>query len=389
MSVTKPAGFVATGVASGIKPSGEADLALVATADGRPVPAAAVFTPNKAAAAPVRLSRSHLASTQGHAAAVLLNSGNANAVTGKPGEEAALTSAEALALELGTEAKNVLVCSTGLIGIPFDPTPILRSVPSLVASASPDPEGGSRAARAIMTTDTRPKQAVLEAEGFTVGAMAKGAAMLSPSMATMLAVLTTDACASPSSLSSALQKAVAGTFNEVIVDGCCSTNDTVAVLANGSGPEVGGEQLTEAFRVVCEDLAWQMVCDAEGATKVATVLVRGAADRADAIRAARQVATSQLFQCSLHGADPYWGRVVSEVGAAGVAFELSSVDVSYGGVVVCRGGVAAPHDTLAVSSHMAGDRVVVEVDLGLGEGSARALTTDLSPAYVELNATTS
>lgn len=392
MSVTAVDGFVAAGIHCGVKPALVLDLALVATADGRPVPAAAVFTSNKAAAAPVQVSRQHLSSTAGHATAVVINSGNANAATGAVGREHASQTCALVADALSCPPAEILVCSTGLIGIPlpFDTT-IGPGIRPLVAARAASPEAGLLAARAIMTTDTRPRLARVAGEGFSVGGMAKGAAMLAPDMATMLAVLTTDAEVDPAALQEALAEAVAGSFNALTVDGCTSTNDTVIVLANGrAGPPLGGRRaVASALAAACSSLAAQMASDAEGATKVATVRVRGARTSDDARAAARKVAESELVKCSLYGADPYWGRVVSELGSAGAHFDIDRVSVSYGGVVVCREGVAADHDKSAVAAHMAGAQVSIEADLGLGDGEAVVLTTDLTHAYIDENMGTS
>jgi glutamate N-acetyltransferase/amino-acid N-acetyltransferase len=222
--------------------------------------------------------------------------------------------------------------------------------------------------------------------------MAKGAAMLSPHMATMLAVLTTDANATPAQLAAALRGAVAHSFNDLSVDGSCSTNDTVVALASGRAGPADPAALADAMARVCRDLAHQMAADAEGATRVARVTVTGATSDAEAARAARRVAESQLVQSSLHGADPYWGRVVSELGSAGVGFSLERVSVSYGEVTVCEGGVAAPlsgRQREALAAHMAGPSVELGADLGLGSGRAQVLTTDLSPAYIAENMRTS
>lgn len=389
MSVTAPGGFVAAGGACGIKPGGAADLALVATADGRAVPAAAVFTSNKACAAPVELSRRHLEATGGRAAAVVLNSGNANAATGAQGRADARRMAELTAKGLGCGTEEVLVCSTGLIGYPLPMDPLETGIPALVPALAPDGPAGAAAARAIMTTDTRPKTVEVRGGGFVVGGMAKGAAMLAPDMATMLAVLTTDAGVEPAELQVLLARAVTDTFNALSVDGCTSTNDTVIVLASGRAGPVGAGELRAALRDACADLAGQMADDAEGATRVARVVVTGAANDEDAARGARRVSESQLVQCSLHGGDPYWGRVVSELGSAGIAFDLDRVEVAYGGVTVCRGGVAAEHDTDAVAAHMAGRHVELRADLGLGPGRAAMLTTSLSPEYIAENERTS
>jgi glutamate N-acetyltransferase/amino-acid N-acetyltransferase len=233
------------------------------------------------------------------------------------------------------------------------------------------------------------KQTTVDAGAFTVGGMGKGAAMLAPDMATMLAVLTTDAFVDATALARMLRDAVARSFNAVSVDGCTSTNDTVVVLAGGSAGPVDEGALTEALHEACADLAAQMVADAEGGTRVVQIAVRGAVDDAEARRAARRVADSALVKCSLHGGDPYWGRVVSELGSAGVSFDPERVSVSYGGVTTCRKGVAAAHDESAVRSHLAGPHVELAADLGLGSGAAVVLTADLGPGYIAENMRTS
>jgi glutamate N-acetyltransferase / amino-acid N-acetyltransferase len=388
VSVTAPKGFVAAGGAIGVKPLGVPDMAVVATADGRPVPAAGVFTTNLAAAPPVQVSRDHLARNGGRAAAVVLTSGNANAATGDAGMWAAARLSTLVGDGIGAAAEAVLVCQTGLIGVPF-PLEALTNVSAVVGSRRAGEEAGEAAARAIMTTDTVPKQAVARAERWTVGGMAKGAAMLAPHMATMLAVLTTDAAVTSATLQSVLAGAVEETFNAMTVDGCTSTNDTVVLLASGAGGPADPSELAGAVEVVCGSLAEQMVADAEGATKVARIGVSGAADDAQAHRAARKVADSLLVKCSLNGGDPYWGRVVSELGSAGVRFALERTSVRYGGITVCSGGTAAPHDGAAVAAHMAGRYVDVDCDLGVGEGRAAVLTTDLGHGYIDENRTTS
>lgn len=390
MSVTAPRGFVAGGVACGIKASGQPDLSLVATEDGDVVPAAGVFTANRAAAAPVQVSRAHLEATGGRAAAVVLSSGNANAATGQQGVDDAAAMCRLVGQGMGVAPEAVLVCQTGLIGIPLPMAPVESGIPRLVESRAAGRQAGADAATAIMTTDTVRKEAVVVGDGFTVGAMAKGAAMLAPDMATMLAVLTTDATADPTVLRDALRRAVAGSFNVMSVDGCTSTNDTVLVLAGGrSGVAPEAEALADALGEACRQLAEAMVADAEGATKVSHVVVTGAASAEEAHRAARKVADSLLVKCSLNGEDPYWGRVVSELGSAGVAFDLDRVAVAYGDVVVCRGGVAVGHDATALAAHMAGRRVDIRCDLGLGDGTAAVLGTDLGYGYIDENRTTS
>ena len=392
MSATAPAGFVAAGVACGIKAAGVADLALVATVDHRPVPVAATFTTNRVPAAPVVASRAHLAATGGRAAAVVLNSGNANAATGASGSADAERACALVATELGCAANEVLVCSTGLIGIPLPMGPLVAGIPALVAAL--DPDGGAAAAQAILTTDTGPKETLITGPGFSVGGMAKGAAMLAPAMAgppsaTMLAVLTTDAAVEPAQLQAALDAGVAASFDVISTDGACSTNDTVLLFASGVAGPVDGTALAAAVAVACAELAEQMVVDAEGATKVVRVQVTGAATADDARRAARRVAESQLCKCSWYGEDPYWGRIVSELGASGAAFDPDRVAVAYGGIVVCAGGMAAAHDAAAVATVMAGGRIVVAADLGLGSAAAEVLTCDLTPGYIDENMRTS
>ena len=389
MSVVRPKGFVASGVHCGVKAGDALDLALVATADGKPVPAAAVFTSNKATAAPVQVSRANLAASGGQAAAVVLNSGNANAATGRAGRAHAEQMAAAVAAGLGCAAQEVLVCSTGLIGIPLPIDAVLSGVDPLLAAKKGTEEAGLLAAQAILTTDTRPKETMVGTGLVTVGGMAKGAAMLAPNLATMLAVLTTDATATPEELQEALRIAVDSTFNTLVVDGCTSTNDTVIVLASGKMTRPPAGALAEAFTLACADLAEQMADDAEGATRVATIRVWGARSADDARRAARKVAESQLVQCSLHGGDPYWGRIVSELGSSGAEFDPDTVTVAYGGVTVCADGAAAAHDAERVRAHMDGRMVEISAGLGLGDAEATFLMTSLSPEYIAENERTS
>jgi len=387
VTVTAPRGFRAAGVACGIKPSGDPDLALVATVDGQPVPAAGVFTSNLATAAPVQVSRAHLAATNGQAAAVVLSSGNANAATGERGKADAERMCALAAEGLGCGPEHVLVCSTGLIGF-YLPMPALEAgVPAAVAHLTA--EGGPSAAEAIRTTDTHAKQTLVRGDGFTVGGIAKGAAMLAPNMATMLAVLTTDAAVDSAELQAALTAGVADSFNSLSVDGCTSTNDTVLVLASGAAGAVDATAFRAALAQACADLAGQMAGDAEGATKVITVRVTGAVDDAQARAAARKVAESELVKCSFYGEDPYWGRVVSELGSSGAAFDPDKVRVSYGDTAVCVDGIAAEHDEKAVRAHLAERNVSVTCDLGLGSGTGVILTNDLTHAYIDENMRTS
>ncbi len=399
MSVLAAGGFEAFGLASGIKESGAPDLALVATADRTPVSAAGVFTTNLATAAPVLVSRAHLA--DGRAAAVIVNSGNANAATGEQGTRNAQRMCELSARELGCEPTDVLVCSTGLIGIPLPMAPIESSIGRLAAGLATDPGAATAAATAMLTTDTVKKESVATADiggslTLTVGGMAKGAAMLQPAMATMLAVLTTDVAVDPRALRVALQRAVGESFNQLTVDGCTSTNDTVLVLASGAlgNPPIGFggrgyHALTDALTAVCGDLAEQMGRDAEGATKFARITVVGARTVDDARRAARGVANSQLVQCSLNGQDPYWGRILSELGASGAFIDPLQVDIAYGGITVCRDGIAAEHDDRALAAVMAAHDIDIRCDLRVGQSEASVITTDLSYAYIDENAKTS
>ncbi len=393
MSVTAPAGFVAGGLACGIKESGAPDLALVATDDHAPVAAAGVFTTNLAQAAPVQISKRHLAGAR--AAAVVLNSGNANAATGESGRRDARRMCELAAVGLDCDPSDVLVCSTGLIGIPMPMDALEAGIPKLTGTISR--AGGADAARAIMTTDTRPKEAVASLPGATVGGMAKGAAMLSPAMATMLAVCTTDAAVAPDALQRALAAAVAVTFDCLSVDGCRSTNDTVLVLANGRAggapitldDHIRRHALTAALTEVCGSLAEQMARDAEGATKFVRVRVIGARSDGDARTAARAVANSQLVQCSLNGDDPYWGRILSELGASGAFLDPEQVDIAYNGITVCRDGIACDHDAAALTRALARRDIEILCDLRVEHGEAVVLTTDLSHAYIDENRRTS
>jgi len=386
--VTAAHGFVANGIDCGIKANGERDLALVATEDRQPVTAVAVFTANKATAAPVVVSRAHLEATGGRTAAVILNSGNANAATGEQGRRDAERMCELTAAELGCRPDEVLVCSTGLIGFTLPMAKLEAGIPRVAADL--ERKHGAQAAEAILTTDTEKKEVAVVESGFIVGGMAKGAAMLRPNMATMLAVLTTDATVEPALALRALQAAVDDSFNVLSVDGCQSTNDTVMLLASGRQPgPVDEAAFVDAVTRACCDLATQMAADAEGATKVIRVEVKGAASNAEAQQGARAVAESQLVKCSFYGEDPYWGRVVSELGSAGIEFNPDLVSVAYGDTVVCRGGVAVAHDADEVRHCLAQRHVRVVADLGVGSGTGHILTNDLTHAYIDENMRTS
>lgn len=387
MSVTDTPGFLASGVTCGIKPSGAPDLAMVATADGAAVTAAGVFTSNRMTAAPVLVCREHLTTTGGRAAAVVLNSGNANAATGAQGMADARRMAAATAADLGCAAEEVLVCSTGWIGYPLPMDAILGGIPEATAALSDD--GGAAAAEAIMTTDTVPRTTTVFGGGFTVGGIAKGAAMLEPNMATMLAVLTTDAEVDATTATELLRAAVGTSFNCLTVDGAESTNDTVLLLASGSAGPANPGALGAALAEACLSLAVQMADDAEGSTKTVFLSVTGAADDAEAAKGARDTANCQLVKCSWYGEDPYWGRIAAEMGAAGIAFDPDTITISYGGQVVYADGEARPVDESSLKAHMAGRTLDLDVDLGQGTGTARVVTTDLSHAYIDENMRTS
>jgi len=384
--VTAAAGFRAAGIAAGIKASGALDLALVFN-EGPDYPAAAVFTRNRVKAAPVRWTQQVL--TTRRLRAVILNSGGANACTGPGGFQDTHATAEAVAAALsdwGTEtgAIEVAVCSTGLIGDRLPMDKVLAGVGHVVHEMAGGLAGGDEAARAIMTTDTVPKQAALHhPDKWTIGGMAKGAGMLAPSLATMLCVLTTDAVAEAGALEEALRRAAARTFDRLDVDGSCSTNDTVLLLASGAS-EIAPSQtdLDDAVLRVCDDLCAQLQADAEGVTKRVTVTVTGAATEDDALTAARMVARDNLVKTALFGSDPNWGRVLAAVGMAPIGLDPDRITVSFNGSPVCVNGVGAAG---ARQVDLSGGDIDVLVDLKMGEGQAAIRTTDLSHGYVEEN----
>jgi glutamate N-acetyltransferase/amino-acid N-acetyltransferase len=384
--VTAPEGFRATGIAAGIKASGKLDLALVFN-EGPDYAAAGVFTRNQVKAAPVLWSRQVLST--GRLRAVILNSGGANACTGPGGFQDTHATAEAVAAALsewGTEtgAIEVAVCSTGLIGDRLPMDKVIPGVTEIVHEMAGGLTGGDEAARAIMTTDTVPKQVALHhQDNWTVGAMAKGAGMLAPSLATMLVVITTDAAADAAALDAALRRATVVTFDRLDVDGSCSTNDTVLLLSSGAS-EIAPTQheLDEAVRRVCDDLCAQLQADAEGVTKRVTVTVAGARTEDDAVVCARAIARDSLVKTALFGSDPNWGRVLAALGIVPVVLDSTRISVSFNGSPVCIDGVGAPG---ARGVDLSGPDVVVNVDLGLGSAAASIRTTDLSHAYVEEN----
>jgi glutamate N-acetyltransferase/amino-acid N-acetyltransferase len=378
MSVTAPLGFRAAGVTAGLKPSGYRDVAVVIN-DGPSRAAAAVFTTNRVQAAPVKWSRQ--VASGGRVRAVVLNSGGANACTGPLGFQDTHATAERLAAALDDSAGEIAVCSTGLIGERLPMDKLLPAVDAAVAEA--DRSGGVHAADAIRTTDTVVKIAFRRQDGYAIGGMAKGAAMLAPSLATMLVVLTTDADLTSGELDAALRSATAVTFDRLDSDGCMSTNDTVLLMASGaSGVKPGHQDFTRALTEVCADLARQLQRDAEGASKYVTIEVVGAASEADAVTVGRSVARNNLLKCALAGSDPNWGRVLSSVGTTDAVFDPDRLNVAMNGVWVCRAG--APGDDRSKVDLAAKD-ITITVDLSAGPHSAVVLTTDLTEAYVYEN----
>lgn len=376
--VTAAAGFRAAGAVAGLKDSGRPDVALVVN-DGPGFAAAGVFTRNRVQAAPVLWSRQVL--TDGHLRAVVLNSGGANACTGPQGFADTHSTAEHVAGLLGCGAAEVGVCSTGLIGTFLPMDLLLAGVTASSQALAPD--GGLDAAEAIRTTDTVPKVAEREAGGVTAGGMAKGAGMLAPALATMLCVVTTDAVADATVLDTALRQATRTTFDRLDTDGCLSTNDTVLLLASGaSGVELPPDELTELVRRVCDDLAGQLLADAEGAGKEVYIEVSGAATEDDALEVGRAISRSALLKCALAGEDPNWGRVLSAIGTTDATFDPLNLDVGVNGIMVCR--ESAPGEARE-GVDMSGRRIDILVDLKAGSESLTVRTTDLTEAYVHEN----
>jgi glutamate N-acetyltransferase/amino-acid N-acetyltransferase len=378
MSVTAPLGFRAAGVVAGLKKSGDRDVAVVIN-DGPSRAAAAVFTSNRVQAAPVKWTRQVVSG--GRVRAVVLNSGGANACTGSVGFQDAHATAERLGAALADSPGEIAVCSTGLIGERLPMDKLLPAVDAAVAEA--DRSGGVHAADAIRTTDTVVKIAFRRQDGYSIGGMAKGAAMLAPSLATMLCVLSTDADLSAAELDASVRSATAMTFDRLDTDGCTSTNDTVLLMASGAaGVKPDHRDFTRALTEVCADLARQLQLDAEGASKMITIEVVGAASEPDAVTVGRSVARNALLKCAIAGADPNWGRVLTAVGTTDAIFDPDRLNVAMNGVWVCRAG--APGDDRS-KVDLNGREVTITVDLSAGPHSAIILTTDLTEAYVHEN----
>jgi glutamate N-acetyltransferase / amino-acid N-acetyltransferase len=378
VSVTRPQGFRASGVAAGLKSTGARDVALVVN-DGPRHDSASVFTANRCKANPVLWSEQVVG--DGVVRAVVLNSGGANCYTGPDGFQTTHAVAEQVAGHLGIGALDVVVCSTGLIGLANDRIAVLAGVDAAYDALGPD--GGGDAAAAVMTTDSVPKQVVVEAAGWCVGGMAKGAGMLAPQLATMLVVLTTDAAATAADLDVALRAATRVSFDRLDSDGCMSTNDTVTVLASGaSGITPTLDDLTDALTRACTDLAMQLLADAEGADHEIAISVHNAATEDDAVAVGRSVARSNLFKAAVFGNDPNWGRVLASIGTTDAAFDPADLDVAMNGVWVCRKSTPAA-DPATVD--LTGREVTVTIDLKCGSERATVWTNDLTHAYVHEN----
>ena len=382
MSVTHPAGFTASGVVAGLKTSGGKDMALVVNT-GPEHDSATVFTANRCKANPILWSQEVV--KDGVVRAVVLNSGGANCYTGSEGFQTTHAVAERVADELGIGAGDVVVCSTGLIGLTNDRQTLLEGVDACVSALTGD--GGQNAAEAIMTTDTVSKTVVVEGSelggGWSIGGMAKGAGMLAPQLATMLVVLTTDAVVPAADLDTALRAATGASFDRLDSDGCMSTNDTVTVMASGaSGVTPPLADFAEALTRACTDLTMQLLRDAEGADHEIAISVKHAASVADAVEVGRSIARSALFKTAVFGKDPNWGRVLASIGTTRAAFDPADLDVAMNGVWVCRESTPA-EDPAEVD--LSAREVTVTVDLKSGVESATVWTNDLTHAYVHEN----
>ena len=387
--VTFARGFVAGAVAAGVKQPGASrlDVAVIAST-AEHCHAAAIFTTNQVIAAPCVLTRKHAG--RGHLRGIVVNSGNANACTGLQGERDALAMAEAAAALLRVPTEQIAVASTGVIGVAMPMERIVPAIGRVTLSGS----GWDDASRAIMTTDTRPKVAQREVPlsggAVRIGGIAKGAGMIHPNMATLLAFVTTDAHIDSDALRPMLRSAADESFNAISVDGDTSTNDTLIVLANGaSGVRVGaqdGPAFVDALSAVCVELARGIVADGEGVTKVFEVLVRRAASESDARAAARTVTTSNLVKTAIHGADPNWGRIIAAAGRSGAKVDAAKASIRVGGVAVFEQGEPRRVDAGMVRAALSQPDIQIELDLGLGDSTARAWGTDLSAEYVRINA---
>jgi glutamate N-acetyltransferase/amino-acid N-acetyltransferase len=382
-AVTAPQGFRAAGIAAGIKRPGKKDMALIVS--DVPATVAATFTTNQVKAAPVKVSMQH--ARAGKASAVVVNSGNANACTGPIGLVHARAMAAAVSRRIGCRETNVLVCSTGRIGVLMPIVKVEAGIKKLLGSLSP--EGGPSAAQAIMTTDTFPKEIAVRVkvggQVIRIGAIAKGAGMIEPHMATMLCFITTDAAIPRPTLQRALRVAVNQSFNRITVDGDTSTNDTVICLANGLAGEFPLPEFQAALNYVCVELAKMMVHDGEGVSKFVTVNVTGAASDRDAEIAARAIANSTLVKCCWCGGDPNWGRIMDAIGYSRAKVQEELVDIAFNGVPAVHRGVANRTPLAKLKQIVAEPSFAVDVNLHLGRGKCTVYTCDLTEKYVTLN----
>jgi glutamate N-acetyltransferase/amino-acid N-acetyltransferase len=389
-----PRGFTYTGMHCGLKKT-KLDLGLLLS--DVPSSAAAVFTTNQVAAAPVLLCRAHMKKSNQKIRGIIVNSGNANCCSGPEGYAASVATANRLAQELGRiDPSQILVCSTGVIGAPLQVDKILVSVPDLVRSRKSDVGSFEQFARSLMTTDTVPKWAMekirIGGKQIRIAACAKGSGMIHPNMATMFGFIATDALIPPPVLSRALLAAVGPTFNSITVDGDTSTNDTVALLANGQSgaPAITSganlEKFGAALHRVCKSLALAIVADGEGAQRVIEIEVRGAPSERAADQVARTIANSPLVKTAVAGADPNWGRILAAAGRSGVKFDFERADIWLAGVEVCRGGREHPFDEIVTHEKMLEKFVTIVVDLHSGEGKARLWTCDFTKEYIHINA---
>jgi len=382
MSVTAARGFAAAGIAAGIK-TDALDIAVL-VAD-RPCTTAALFTTNQAAAAPVVLGRASLGGDSVKRA-IVVNSGCANAATGSLGLANGLLMTETLAAELGCDPGDVLVCSTGTIGPQLPMERVVPGIAAAVAQLGTSPESAERAATAILTTDSTAKQAVAARDGWTIGGMSKGAGMVRPNMATMLAFITTDAVAEPELLDEALRSATGTTFNSLNIDGCESTNDTVIAMASGASQVAPDPiEFASAMEDVCRDLALQMASDAEGASRVVTIEIMGAASDADARSLGRTVCDSALVRSSFYGGDVNWGRILGALGASPITINPDRITITYQGIAVFSNGMGTSYDEIGVLASIETGDFGITIDLGSGHGRANIVTTDLTPEYVVFN----
>ncbi|MGP0565664.1 MULTISPECIES: bifunctional glutamate N-acetyltransferase/amino-acid acetyltransferase ArgJ [unclassified Nitrospina] len=382
-------GFQAGGVACGIKKNGRPDLALIVS--DTPATAAGLFTTNRVVSPTVTVTQQHIQSAKS-VRAIVANSGNANACTGTDGDQTCRDMVALTAKQLGVEDKEVLVASTGVIGVKLPMAPLKKGLPQLTAQLSP--KGWNDAAQAILTTDLVIKTACVESNGITVGGIAKGSGMIHPNMATMLAFVATDARIGKTDLKAALKIANEHTFNRINVDGDTSTNDMVLVLANGQAGNAPVKKGTKAFRdfvealtAVCKSLAFAIVKDGEGATKFVTVSVKGAKTEKDALTVSRAVADSKLVQTALFGEDPNWGRIIAAVGYAGVRVKPEKIDIAFNGTPLVKNGApVAGLSVTALHKQMKAKDLRIDIGLGMGRASAETYTCDLSYDYVRINA---